>query len=89
MKYFYLNYADDLAVAGQARNYRNVEVKLETDYQTIHKYFQRWCFKSNTTKTVSSLFYFNNYETNINLDIKMNNSEIPLNPILKYVVLSF
>lgn len=66
-------YADDLAVASQARTICEIERTLEGDCGVISDFFAWWYLSVNTSKSASSLFHLNNHEANRQLSIKINN----------------
>lgn len=52
-------YADDIAIAYQAKSFKDLEDVLNMDLNTLSKYFTDWRLKPNTGKTVHCIFHLN------------------------------
>lgn len=78
-------YADDLAIVTQHSNVNEIEATLNKDLSILSEYFDQWCLIPSTTKTETCLFHLNNRQTNITLNVSLNNSPLPHNPNPKYL----
>jgi len=58
-------YADDLVIAHVYGDWQTVEGVLNKDMVSVNEYHQTWKLKLSTTKTVSSVFRFDNYNVNV------------------------
>jgi len=57
-------------------DWQAVEVVLSTDIVTLGEYFQAWKLKLSATKTVSTVFHFNNKKVNRELKVNHNNKTL-------------
>ena len=64
-------YVDDLAIVYSARKWNAVEETLSKDMTTMANYLSSCRFKLSVTKTVSTVFHFNNKEAKRELNITM------------------
>ena len=69
-------YADDIAIAYQAKSFNELETMLNTDIDTLSKYFTDWRLKPNTGKTVHCIFHLNNRQASRKLNLKLNGKPI-------------
>lgn len=65
-------YADDIAIAFQAKSFEDVEKALRKDLRKLSLYFKNWRLKPNVEKTVSCVFHLNNQQANRRLKLKLN-----------------
>ena len=73
-------YADDLAIATQARTYEALEEKLSRDIDHIHSYFDVWYLRMSQSKTCSKVFHLDNNTAGRNLQILDSKSGTYLPP---------
>ena len=52
-------YADDSAIAAQAKTYEEIQTILEADVSILCNYFQLWHLKVSESKTVCSIYHVN------------------------------
>ena len=80
-------YADDLAIATQARDFATLEDVLSRDIDTIHSYFDTWYLKMNPTKSVCTAFHLNNKKAEYSLNIfdSISNTYLPAEPTPIYL----
>lgn len=69
-------YADDIAIAHQAKSFKDLEDVLNRDLNTLSKYFTDWRLKPNTGKTVHCIFHLNNRQANVQLNLKLNGETV-------------
>ena len=58
-------YADDLSLLHSSGNWKDLEETLSQDMSTLSAYLQTWRLKLSHTKTVTTIFHFNNREPNV------------------------
>lgn len=78
-------YADDIAIAFQAKTFEEIEAILNSDLQILSNYFNDWRLKPNTTKTVSCVFHLNNQQANRELKLQLNGKKVEHEKFLKYL----
>lgn len=78
-------YADDIAMAAQAKAFEDVEKILRTDLCKMSFYFAKWRLKPNASKTVSITFHLNNRQANRKLKLKLNGKKIKHDKFPKYL----
>lgn len=69
-------YADDIAMAAQAKTFEDIEVMLRSDLRKMAFYFAKWRLKPNVSKTTSITFHLNNRQANRKLKLKLNGKRI-------------
>ncbi len=69
-------YADDIAIAYQAKSFKELEDVMNKDMEKLAKYFENWRLKPNTTKTVHCIFHLNNRQASRKLNLQMNEKTI-------------
>ena len=80
-----LAYADDLALAHIAGDWRTLEKTLCQDMATLQTHHQKWRLKLSETKTVSSVFHPANREAKRELSVEMNGKPLPFSNTPKYL----
>lgn len=78
-------YADDTAIAFQAKTFEDIEKALRADLVRLSRYFAKWRLKPNAAKTVSCVFHLNNREANRRLNIRFNGKRIKQDKNPKYL----
>lgn len=78
-------YADDIAIAFQAKTFEDIEKVLRADLVKLSFYFAKWRLKPNASKTVSCVFHLNNREANRHLKIKFNGKKAKCDKNPKYL----
>jgi hypothetical protein len=77
-------YADDLGIMYTSKNMKEIEKNLQRAIDAISDYCQKWGFTINKTKTTYTTFCTagkrTNYDRTYKLNLRINNSQIPLNP---------
>lgn len=80
-----IQFADDLALAYQARSLEECEGSLTTDLHIMGEYFKSWRLKPNPTKTEVNAYHLNNREANRKLNVVFENVPLQHNPCPKYL----
>ena len=78
-------YADDIAIAFQAKTFEEIERALRADLVRLSFYFSKWRLKPNAGKTVSCVFHLNNRAANRKLRIKFNGMKVKHDKHPKYL----
>ena len=77
-------YADDLGILFSSASLKEIEAELQTAVNTITDFCDKWGLKINESKTSYTVFTpagkRKNYERTYKLNIKIKNSQIPINP---------
>jgi hypothetical protein len=72
-------YADDIAVAYQAKTFDECENNLEADIEVLNQFFHRWCLQpnpGNPGKTEMCVIHLKTHAANKQLDVMFNGTSI-------------
>ena len=78
-------YADDIAYATQAKQFKEIEETLTTDMDLLTEYCGLWRLNPSQSKTESSCFHLDNRQSHYSLKVLMSGALIKYNPNPKYL----
>lgn len=69
-------YADDIAIAYQAKSFKELKDATNKDLEKMSKYFKDWRLRPNIGKTVHCIFHLNNRQASRELNLTLNGKTV-------------
>lgn len=78
-------FADDFALADQAKTFMELEFALSYDLDTMRRFFEKWRLRPNPSKTIVSSFHLCNAQANRKLRVLFDGEELKHDFFPKYL----
>ncbi|KAG7478908.1 hypothetical protein JOB18_012357 [Solea senegalensis] len=78
-------YADDSAIAAQAKTYEEIQTILEADISTLCRYFRLWHLKVSESKTVYFIYHLSTRLAKKELEVRMEGKKLSFDPVPVYL----